>query len=259
MRYKYFVVWFSSISIIFLIVYFILTIIIDPLGIFNSNIIKGFNNYKVLQSSYLDVWKPYEIKKVKPDIIFIGSSRVYYSIDPKLYKTNDIVYNAGFSGLSLSDMRDYLNMIYTIKKPKKVYIGLDLFQFSDDNFNQERKGFSVARINDIANEEYIFTNKVKDSLGVGGLFKTIEVSYKDKNKDAIFVNGYLNINKPLNHKSYYDGINYFMDRYRIWNYSDKAIKCFENIVLDAKKNNVELVVYFNPISIELMSLIRAYN
>lgn len=259
MRYKYFVVWFSSISIIFLIIYSILTIIIDPLGIFNSNIIKGFNNYKVVQGGYIDVWKPYNIREVKPDIIFIGSSRVYSSIDTRLYETNKVVYNAGFSSLSLGDMREYLNMIYAIKKPEKVYIGLDLFQFSADNFDRVRDGFSYYRINNVGNKKNLLLDKIKDSLGVGGLAKTVKNSLNNKDKEPVFVYGYLNTNNNLDNKAYYDAFNDYMGKYGRWNYSEKAMECFKGIVLDAQKNDVELVVYFNPMSIEIMGLVRAYD
>ena len=110
-------------------------IVVDPLGIWHFPIIKGFNNYKVSQPAYLDFFKPYEYRMVKPDVVFLGSSRVYVGLCPDDYPDESVkVYNMGMSSLSIRDAYQYLKFMIRVHKPKKVYLGLDFFQFDSHNF-----------------------------------------------------------------------------------------------------------------------------
>lgn len=262
MNYKCFAGLFVSIIIIYCFVLFM----IDPLGMLNIVNIKGFNHYKGIQDRYIDVWKPYEIQDKKPDVVFIGSSRVYYVIDPRAYQTNAVVYNAGFSSLSLKDMDAYIDMICAIKTPKIIYIGLDLFQFGNENFQTDRSGFSTDRINNVsANDDNILLYKFKDTLGIEikNIKDVIKNSKKNVDREPEFINGYynndFNINLNVNKNGYYGSINGYNKTYKNWKYSQDAIECLQNIIEKAQKNNIEVVVYFNPTSVELMDLMRIHK
>lgn len=265
MNYRSFVNWFTGISISLIIVISAALCIIDPLGIFNIVNIKGFNHYKKIQVSYMDVFKPYEIQEKKPDIIFIGSSRVCRSIDPIALHTGDVVYNAGFNTLTLKDMDTYLDMVYKIKKPKKVYIGLDFQQFDEAELKLHRTGFSLERVQNITTKDNIIClYKLKDTIGIGGenIISVIEDSNRNINEPASFFNGYnyeYNKNLKINSRWFYSTFNIYNNIYSKWKYSKRAMAHFRNIVKKAKKNNVELIVYFNPVSIELMNLMRIYK
>lgn len=268
MNYKRFTAWFIGISISLMMCVCAALVIIDPLGMFNIVNIQGFNHYKGIQNRYIDVWKPYEIRDKKPDIIFIGSSRVGHVIDPRVYKADAVVYNAGFNGVSLKHLNQYINMIYSIKKPKKIYLGLDFFQFDEFSFsmNKNKYGFSSERINNIVNkDDIIFFYKLKDTLGIDKkhLYTVLKNSRQKENISSEHINGYYNydnnINMHINKKAYYMALSQYTKSYKKWTYSNDAMECFQQIVNDAKKNNVELVVYFNPISIELLSLMEINN
>lgn len=266
MNYKHFVVWFTGISISLIVSYCAVLCIIDPLGIFNIVSIKGINNYKGVQNNYIDVWKPYEIKDKKPDIIFIGSSRVFQVVDVRSYKTDCIIYNAGFSGLSIKDMDAYIDMICKVKKPKKIYIGLDLFQFGNNNFSRDRLGFSINRLNNIINKNNtIFLCKMQDSLSIDfkNIIRTMIVSMKNINKQSDFINGYYNndynISLNVDKLGYYRSLNQYNREYIEWTYSDKSMEYLKKILKKADQNDIEVIVYFNPVSIELMSLMRIYE
>lgn len=267
MNYKHFTVWFMRISISLMICICAIICIIDPLAMFNIVNIKGFNHYKGIQNRYIDIWKPYDIKDKKPDIIFIGSSRVGNVIDTRMYKTNDVVYNAGFNSLTLKHMDAYLDMVYKIKKPKKIYIGLDFFQFDKGNFQKiDRNGFSNERIQKIcSNDKTIWLYKLKENLGIDGrnIVKVIKNSSKNDDLTSEYISGYWNTRYNnsfnINKGGFYESINTYSNMYSRWKLSQEAIDCFKLIVKKAKRNNVEVIVYFNPVSIELINLMRIHK
>lgn len=263
MKYKCFVKLFIVTSVSLSSFICILLCLIDPLGIFNIVTIKGFNHYKgIVQEKYMDVWKPYEIKEKKPDIIFIGSSRVYLAIDARSYRSNYTIYNAGFSGLSIKDMDAYVDMICKMKKPKKIYIGLDLFQFGDSDFSSSRPGFSLYRLNNVAaKDNTIFLYKMHDSLSIDfkNIVNVIDNSLKNVNRQSNFINGYCNTSFNINEKGYYSTINSYNNKYKKWKYSKNSMTCLKEILKKANKNGIEVIIYFNPVSIELMSLMRIYE
>lgn len=266
MKYKYFVKLFIVTSIFLMSIICILSCLIDPLGVFNIVKVKGINHYKGVQANYMDVWKPYEIKEKKPDIIFIGSSRVNDVIDVRSYKANYVAYNAGFSGLSLKDMDSYIDMICKVKKPKKIYIGLDLFQFGNNSFLGNRPGFSMDRLNNVGTkDDTIFLCKMHDTLSIGfkNIISVINDSRKNIDRESEFINGYYNndynTKLSINRIGYYGSINQYNKEYKNWTYSNNAMAYLKRIIQKANKNDIEVIVYFNPISIELMSLMRIYE
>ena len=114
---------------------------VDPIELWEAPIIRGFNHIKPKQGNFLDVFKPFQVVRHAPEIVYIGTSRVYVGFRPE-----ENAYNMGGSSLSLPDMRAYLRFIYSQHVPKKVFIGLDLFQFGRENMMRKREGFSQERL-----------------------------------------------------------------------------------------------------------------
>lgn len=245
---------------------FLSSIIVDPIDILSTPIIRGINNYKSKQDSYLDVFKPYQIVRNKPDVVFIGSSRVYYAWDAKLdgFK-NEKVYNLGFSSLPLDNMDKYLDFVYKVHKPQKIFIGLDLFQFSKETYNNPKRNFSQNRLDRLSTKtkNEILFESLKENFQVSHLIgRTIKDSFKHKNDIEIFERGwYASRGNCLfpNKESYYSSINGYINNYSNFSYEPKSMLFLESILTNAKKNNVETYVFFNPISVDLLALIKIFE
>ena len=108
--------------------------LIDPIELWESPVIHGFNHIKPKQAAFLDVFKPFQVRRHAPEIVYIGTSRVYVGFRPE-----ENAYNMGGSSLSLSDMQAYLRFIYSLHAPKRVFIGLDFFQFGHENMTLQRE------------------------------------------------------------------------------------------------------------------------
>lgn len=244
---------------------FVASVIVDPLNMVGMPIIKGVNNYKANQDKYLDVFKPYEIVKYKPEVIMIGSSRIYQGIYPTLLGYDDSkVYNLGCSSLSIKDMDKYLSFVYEVSKPRKIFIGLDFFQFGRNNHNETRNGFSEERLMELgkSNENKIRLLALKENFQANSeVLKTIKESMKNKNEIKIFEHGWgIDIKRNvLNEKRYYHYLNHFINTYNEWCYSKEAMEALKRIVINAKKNEVEIAVFFNPISADLLLINQLIN
>jgi hypothetical protein len=96
--------------------------LVDPLGISPIRIaIAGFNEWKPLRQDYDRIVKPYDVRRSHPRTIFIGSSRIKQTIDPKLFAGTRFApaYNAGINGSAdYEELNSYLQ--YYIRADKEL-------------------------------------------------------------------------------------------------------------------------------------------
>ena len=245
-----------SVVVIFLMIVTSVLYIIDPVNIYGSKIIKGLNHYKIKENLFFDISKPYQYEKLKPKEVIIGSSRVYVGLNPF---QNDDMYNFGQSSMSLRDLEKYVDFILKTHKPEKIYIGLDFFQFSKQNFYLHREGFSIDRLNEI--EKYsdtpiMYYLKFKENMPfIHYVLDTVKYSWKNKEliscyqKGADFGRG---LSSDINVSEYYYSINRFIKDYLEWQYEPESVLLLEKIINKLKNNNVEVIVFFNPMTIDLL-------
>jgi hypothetical protein len=97
-------------------------LLVDPLGISPIRIaIAGFNEWKPLRQDYDRIVKPYDVRRSHPRTIFIGSSRIKQTIDPKLFAGTRFApaYNAGINGSAdYEELNSYLQ--YYIRADKEL-------------------------------------------------------------------------------------------------------------------------------------------
>lgn len=231
--------------------------IVDPVGIWNTPIIYGINNYKIKQSGFLDISKPYQYIDCMPKNVFIGSSRVYVGLYPN---EKDNSYNMGMSSLSIPDMHKYINFMCKTNPPEKIFIGLDFFQFSKKNYYLKREGFSDKRLTNIANERTTFgliCLKIKDSMPYFSYIKNT-LSESSNKKSILFERGAdigHGLSEEINKDEYYHFINSFIRQYSEWEYEPKAVEELKQIIEYLGENNIQVVVFFNPITIDLYNIL----
>ncbi|TYZ29106.1 hypothetical protein FZ041_06060 [Selenomonas caprae] len=228
--------------------------IIDPIGMWGTPVYAGLNNYKEKQSVFLDVYKPFELRRYKPDNIYIGTSRVYVG-----WYAEENAYNLGASSLSLPDMKAYLHYAYSQHLPQKVYIGLDLFQFSKSSMTEKREGFSVERLQNLergglkAVDEAFTVN-----MGMWEQLKpTVKASCNHKEDSPVFVRGYCvqrGDSTKVENNGYYDYLHSFYKTYTDFSFDPAALTCLQDILSEARANGVEVILFFNPIAVDLQAM-----
>lgn len=253
------VLWFGIVTTS-LAIYWGALILVDPLGIWGAPIIPGFNNYKVGQPLTLDLWKPYQYRMVKPDVVFLGSSRVYVGLAPKDYPDRSArVYNMGMSSLSLKDALAYVQFMITTHKPRKIYLGLDLFQFGTESAEGVRAGFSQHRLGRISGSwlsSLLF--KLEETSGTGALAsKTVEESRK-KTGTLLFEGGWdvqRGSAREWNRDAWVLYLKNFMKTYETFSLSEESFVDLEAILSLCHEERIEVELFFNPLTDDLLALI----
>jgi hypothetical protein len=109
------------------------TLIIDPYGISSIRItIPHINRYKPKRLDIDRLVKPYEVWRYQPRTIFLGTSRIHQSIDPRVLDATGFApaYNASVPantlGMNISYLQEYIKLD---PKLQNVFIELFLYNF----------------------------------------------------------------------------------------------------------------------------------
>ena len=235
--------------------------LVDPFGLWGTELRPGINNYKVTQGAFTDIFKPYEYRWFRPDTVYIGTSKVQIGWDPFLLP-EEKGYNFAMPGMPLSNMRKYLAFSYRAHKPKRVYAGLDISLFDHDHYcqigEQERKAFSQKRL-DILSYGALPARMyaLKESMS---LMEHVIEAYRASNANpdappinlggwhrehgivqAVDQDGYYNVFNLVNRKT---------KEYKSFRYEPEAMECLRGIIDDAEQAGVELVLFFNPLGVD---------
>ena len=242
-------------AILLVVVTSLVSYLVDPVGMWNRPMVQGFNHHKIKQTPYLDLYKPFESRYYKPDLIYIGSSRVFVG-----WRTEENAYNMATSSLSLPDMREYLHYAYSQHIPEKVYIGLDLFQFSQKSLHDKRNGYSQERLLNLAQggwhayQEMGITNMAMSTE----VFPTIAKSFINRHDDIpFFIRGYSvrrGETTTVHEQEYYYNLHSYYDTYEHFRYDEESLDCLRDILIEAENAGVEVVLFFNPIAVDLLAL-----
>lgn len=236
---------------------------IDPIGIWGAPIVHGFNHYKIKQGVYLDVCKPYEYIREKPDILYIGASKMYVGFEP-ICKSHPEkkVYTMGLSSLSLPDMREYLRFVYKVYKPKVIYMGLNPEDFGAKMYYGKREGYSKERLARLAGNclEYL-GQAIEDSMSLHDMYwLTVRTSWGHEKEDAPFLRGWdvqRGTADKLEPKAYYIYLWRVIDRdFKDWEYVPEAQECLRDIVNEAREAGVPLVAFFVPSSVDRYAMVE---
>lgn len=228
-----------------LITLFIFTIaifnwLIDPFDIFNSPKIDGLNVNKV--SSYPRTYKAFHLKKLKPEIIFLGTSRTEGGLDPKNKNIKKVAYNCAFT-IGLPFEYEFFAKRAITFGAKHIIIGADLFAFyAKDRF---RSDFDLDAFsdNDFKLLKYLISiSALKSSI------KTIFSNLSNENKiltsnSTMIMQNSAHLKATIAHeKDYYK--NYYSKDFN----RNQTIhwEAFERILDMAHKEDVNVTVFISP-------------
>lgn len=243
--------------------------LIDPIGIWNSPVVRGFNNYKVNQPNYLDVYKPYEYMREKPDILYIGASEMYVGFEPICTTDSEKkVYTMGLSSLPLADLKEYLRFIYKVHKPQIIYVGLSPrnFMFAESFIGGTRPGYSKERLERLStNQREYYEQAIKDSLGIHNVFwETVKQSNEHKAEGPLMIRGWDTVRgaaTSLDPERYYKHLwrNFYNSSFKDWFFIPEALECWRTIVAEAKDAGIPLVAFFAPCTVDFYADIELHG
>jgi hypothetical protein len=101
---------------------------IDPFGVLGAPVRTGLNDVKYLGNDRFV--KPLQILRLKPDIVYFGSSRVLDGLNPEDIPERNI-YNFGIPAATIAEMDVYARHVMAVTPAKLLVFGLDYVSFDD--------------------------------------------------------------------------------------------------------------------------------
>ncbi|WP_428024995.1 hypothetical protein [Arcobacter sp.] len=237
--------WFIIIIIIIIPIVGGFNYIIDPYGLYNTNII---NKPKIKQSDKMRLIKAIKTQEIKPVSICLGTSRTEGGYDPTHKYFLQPAYNLAVSGSSMYEARIYFENALKQGRLKKVLLVSDYIMFSMEKKKQVNEFETYFKEN---SKKYLFSlDTFIDSLNTLVGTNKSEIlyyengqrlhNYKEKylyeiggHSEAFKINETYSYEKNTNNYTYKDtGENAFID--------------FEFIVNSCYQNNIKLDIIFGP-------------
>ena len=101
---------------------------LDPFGIHRWIEVPGINAHKPATHARVRMFKAYEVERVKPETVILGSSRSHVGFScrhPALARLPGPCYNLAFDGATTREMFEYLVHANEIRPLRTVLLGLD--------------------------------------------------------------------------------------------------------------------------------------
>jgi hypothetical protein len=208
-------------------------------------------------ASQLRMSKVAAVKKQRPEILLLGSSRValgFTAPSVQAHFPNQRIYNLGLLGITEYELLRYFQHANAVSSLKHVIIGLDLLQF---NANQApRPDFVEERLAVNANNKPTNTTYRGDYLPTllslkAAISTFVELTGLAKSQDVYFTNGFRVESLhggPLNYfiineTSYINGV---YANFSFRNKSMDTIDCFRKIIELAQQNKIQLHLFISP-------------
>jgi hypothetical protein len=131
-----------------------------------------------------------EIIQLKPQRVFLGSSRTILGLDPAhgAFRDNLVTYNAGLTGPNMDDIKAYFDhALLNQRDLKEVVLALDFFMFKDADLPSSRTDNQILGKTQIPPLELVRLTLSLDTLASSE--KTLEDNLKSDSSEPYYFYG----------------------------------------------------------------------
>lgn len=104
--------------------------LVDPFGMYRSFEVEGLNAYKPTVFNRVRLYKAFELRRIRPQAIILGTSRSHLGIrcsHEAWGRLDGPCYNLAFDGATTREMYQYLRHAHAIRPLRHVVLGLDTY------------------------------------------------------------------------------------------------------------------------------------
>jgi hypothetical protein len=104
--------------------------VVDPFGMYRLVDLDGFNAYKPAVDHRVRLVKAYDVRRLRPQGIILGTSRSHLGLRPSHDGWDPAarpVYNLAFDGATTTEMYQYLLHAHAVRPLRQVVLGLDTY------------------------------------------------------------------------------------------------------------------------------------
>ena len=249
--YKIYFFCFSAIFFITLLTIAIFNFEVDPYYVWHKK--HSWKNNNVL-TMYMRFSKSLQVIERNPNILLLGSSRVYHVFDPKTIEIphNQIIYNMGISSLHAYEAYEFLKYVLRHTKVKTVIYGVDFFGFG---VQQTEQGFDP----DIEKLSVVFKNFGKALISWQALNNSITLTRRKPS--IITTNKWQWSGYEITPKRTKQQIDNGIKRMTINDYGKftsfgKSFHYYKEIIELCMKNNTKLIVFIPAINSRQLGAIK---
>ncbi|NJK47054.1 hypothetical protein HC931_01510 [Candidatus Gracilibacteria bacterium] len=237
--------------------------VIDPYDVFNTPRLAGINQSKPKKFTHDMLFKAIEVTRIKPTVIFLGSSRVQWGLDPTYFNLPDreTAYNLGLQRANMYEVKRYFDhAIANQPNLKKVVLGIDFWMFSETikntpAFNEDRLEQQQISFQDALNvlfsldafessQATLMDNlkNSKENLTVG--------SGKILIQGNVFSNGILKVDKsrknPGSIENFTKGLTNSIAYSSPFKLSQERLQLLKSIIETCQQKGIALTIFISP-------------
>lgn len=223
--------------------------LINPYDIFESPYLQKLNDIKMKDNNDR-LFKAVDITRIQPNTVIIGSSRTKQGINPdnSVFKQQQPAYNLSLNGVNVYEIKRYLEHAITNQKDLDlVVLGIDFFMFN--NFLENQPSFAENRLG----KKYIIPQDAVNALfsldTLGASWKTLNESWQKDDDPNYGINGFMPHRKANDGKTkwrFNSAIKQYFDFHNQYEFSEKYLNDFREIVKICQENNIELIIFISP-------------
>jgi hypothetical protein len=225
---------------------------VDPFGVWPTRLSWQLFGPKAERIDTVRLSKAYDLMRSCPDDVITGMSTVVWGIDPDQYsRANAVLYNGGIVGSSMEEQYYYIvHFIDQCPGIRKVYVDINGEALQERapqrDFVPERLVSSTVYPPDI-----IFTTFSKSSIFAA--YRTLHDAWTGRVKEMLTDNGNgfhyrPNLGQDSDHYNAIIGFLTTDDSRRPVRVSELQLAYLRQLVFELKHRNIELVLFFGPIS-----------
>lgn len=143
---------FGFITGCFLVLCLVFNLLVDPFDLYRLVAVEGINGNKPMATKHPRIVKPYQVKKLRPKAVAMGSSRTEIGIDPD-HPGWDArfrpVFNYSLGAATVMELADRFDSLQQISPVRQVVIGLDFFMFNayaENSMDQSDDGSNMSSL-----------------------------------------------------------------------------------------------------------------
>jgi hypothetical protein len=183
----------------------------------------------------------------QPEIIIIGSSRVYrgFNFEDLPYHKKEIFYNAGISSLTLTEALGYVKQSSRFTRVKHIILGLDLWMMDKNKLFHEGFNEHLGEFQDLCNSFFISLlsfEALEDSFDE---FKSL-FSLPKKEGGFWEKNGFFKT-IPLEKKEIDSFLKSYENNLQSIVIDLKQFSILEKIIFICREKNIKLSIYVSPL------------
>ena len=246
---------------------------IDPYDIYGSYKIDGFNSIKPEVRSHSRLVKAYEVQRIKPEAICLGTSSAICGIDPShpgwTYKP---VYNLGIPRAYIYEILRYFQHANNVQPLKQVVLCLDFLSFSNDKRNENDFDEMRLSVDYYGHRNPYFANDTIATLfSVDALASSMKTIWQQKSAPTYYLNGMELVTEQVlkaaggNHAYFLDTeksyatVFYLPEYYQFdnLNLNDSPFTYYRKLLQIAYQDNIDLRLTISPSHVRQWEVLAA--